>query len=116
MAHTLAILNNYRPFVINASEERSVKQVVKKIFNQINYNTVFKKCPVCDEAEYKQLGKLYRSGKRTKKFHECLKNPPLIILDEVDGIAQTNHETLIDKLIEELYLRKVFSFYDLHFF
>lgn len=107
MARTLAILNNYRPFTINASEERSAAKVVKKIFNQINYNTAFKKCPICDQEEYKKLGKLYTNSTQTKEFHECLKNPPLIILDEVDGIAQTNHETLVDKIIQELYLNKV---------
>ena len=108
MARTLAILNGYRPFVINASEERSIKVLIKKIFNQLEYNTTFKFCPICDVDKYKEAGKYYgtESNDLTNKFHECLKNPPLVILDEVDGIASTNNETLIDKIIDKLYLAK----------
>ena len=106
MARTLAILNGYRPFIINASEERSIKLLLKKIFNQLEYNTTFRYCPVCDIDKYKEQGKNYKSHRTdiTNDFHECLKNPPLVILDEVDGIATTNNETLIDQIINKLYL------------
>lgn len=108
MARTLAILYGYRPFVINASEERSIKILTKKIFNQLEYDTTFKHCPICDVDEYKKAGKYYglESTNVSKKFHECLKKPPLVILDEVDGIAMTNNETLVDKIVEKLYFSK----------
>ena len=109
MAKTLAILNGYRPFVINASEERCVKTLTKKIFNQLEYNTTFKFCPVCDVEEYKKAGKFYGllPTNITQKFHECLKRPPLVILDEVDGIASSGNETLVDKITSKLYFSKV---------
>jgi Cdc6-like AAA superfamily ATPase len=112
MARTLAILNGYRPFIINASEERSIKLLIKKIFNQLEYNTTFRYCPVCDVDKYKEAGKFY-GNQRTDvsvKFHECLKNPPLVILDEVDGIATTNNETLIDQIINKLYFDNQVTF------
>jgi AAA+ superfamily predicted ATPase len=118
MARTLAILNGYRPFVINASEERSVKTLMKKILNQLEYDTTFKHCPVCDVEEYKKAGKFYgvSSNEVSARFHECLKKPPLVILDEVDGIAMTNNETLVDKLLDKLYLANpkvcLFPLYD----
>lgn len=105
MARTLAILNGYRPFFINASEERNLKLLLKKIFNQLEYNTTFKSCPVCDVDRYKREGKFYGAGLDVSaRFHECLKKPPLVIIDEVDGIASTGNETLIDQIIRKLYL------------
>ena len=107
MAETLAILNGYRPFIINASEERSSKLLLKKIFNQLEYNTTFKHCLVCDREMYQKMGKDYdKNVKETKSFHVCLKNPPLVILDEVDGIHRSGAESLIDKIVQKLYLTK----------
>lgn len=103
MAKTVAIKSGYRPFIINASEERNANKLIKKILNQIEYQTSFKSCSICDKELFKQEGKIYNNETDNKDFHVCLKNPPLIILDEVDGVTKSSNETIVDTIINKLY-------------
>lgn len=91
-AITLAKVFNYQPYVINASDERSGPELYQKLKNVCSTQNLFSKCAMC------------ASGFKTQgdQPHVCRNSDTLIILDEVDGVVNSEQGSAINFLLEKI--------------
>jgi DNA polymerase III delta prime subunit len=91
-ATTLAKVFNYQPYVINTSDERNGPELFQKLKNVYSTQSLFAKCETCAS----------RSGTPGDEPHVCRNAETLIILDEVDGVVNSEQNSAIHFLLEKI--------------